>query len=108
MFTATFLERYAGSDPARLRELTWYFQSVLSRVNQGRVAKERVFAFLEKAAKAGEASAAVVADVLVRQSATAAIGDRARAVAILTRIHAAHPAIAMPLRVRPVEVRHGV
>jgi hypothetical protein len=108
MFTANFLERYVGSDPSRLRDLTWYFQSVLSRVNQGRVARERVFAFLEKAAAASEECAAAVAAILGRQSATAAIGDRGRAIAILTRIHAAYPAVAMPFRVRPVEVRHGV
>jgi predicted DNA-binding WGR domain protein len=108
MFTAAFLERYAGSDPDRLRELTWYFRSVLSRVNQGRVARERVFAFLEKVAGVSEGCAAVVAEILARQSATAAVGDRARAVAIMTRIHAAYPAVAMPLRVRPVEVRNGV
>jgi hypothetical protein len=108
MFAANFLERFAGTDPARLRGLTWYFQSVLSRVNQGRVAKERVFAFLERAAQAGADSAAVVAEILSRQSATIAMRDRARAIEILTRIHAAYPAVAMPLQVLPVEVRHGV
>jgi hypothetical protein len=108
MFAANFLERYAGTSAARLRELMHYFQSVLSRVNQGRVAKERVFNFLDKAATASEESAAVVAEILGRQSATVAIGDRARAIEILTRIHAAFPAVAMPLEVQPVEVRHGV
>jgi hypothetical protein len=108
MFAANFLERYAGDNPKRLGELTFYFQSVLSRVNQGRVARARVFAFLQKAARASQESAGVVAAILGRQSATAAVNDRARAIEILTEIHAAFPEVAMPLRVVPVEVRHGV
>jgi predicted DNA-binding WGR domain protein len=108
MFAANFLERYAGDNPERLRQLSFYFQSVLSRVNQGRIAKERVFRFLQKVAAAGEESARVVAEVLARQSATVSIRDRARAVEILTDIHARYPGIDLPLQVRPVEVRHGV
>jgi hypothetical protein len=108
MFAGNFLERYAGDNPGRLRELTFYFQSVLSRVNQGRVAKDRVLNFLQKVSQSSAESAAVVAEVLGRVSATAAVGDRARAVEILTGIHAAHPETAMPLRVLPVEVRRGV
>jgi len=108
MFAANFLERYASDNPDRLRDLTFYFLSVLSRVNQGRVAKARVFAFLQKAAQASQESARVVAVILGRQSATAAISDRARAIEILTEINAAYPEVAMSLRVVPVEVRHGV
>jgi hypothetical protein len=108
MFAANFLEQYAGTSTERLRQLGFYFHSVLSRVNQGRVAKERVLGFLEKAAEAGPDSARVVAEVLGRQSATIAIGDRARAIQILTRIHAAHPDVKVPLSIKPVEVRNGV
>jgi predicted DNA-binding WGR domain protein len=108
MFAANFLERYAGTNAERLRELTFYFLSVLSRVNQGRIARQRVFAFLDKAARASQENAAVVAEVLGRQSATAAVGDRARAIEILTNIHAMYPELGMPLRVLPVEVRRGV
>ena len=50
----------------------------------------------------------MVADIIGRQSATAAIRDKARAIEIMTRIHAAYPAVAMPLTVKPVEVRNGV
>jgi hypothetical protein len=81
---------------------------VLSRVNQGRVAKDRVLNFLQKVSQSSAESAAVVAEVLGRLSATVAVGDRARAIEILTGIQAAHPGVAMPLRVLPVEVRHGV
>ncbi len=108
MFAANFLERYVGDDPQRLRALAPYFQSVLARVNQGRVAKDRVLHFLQKVSQSSAECAAVVAEVLGRLSATVAVGDRARSIEILTGIHAAHPETAMPLRVLPVEVRHGV
>src|SRR5262249_4456441 len=108
MFAANFLERYAGDNPERLRELTFYFLSVLSRVNQGRVAKAGAVGFLAEVGQASQESASVVAAILGRQSATAAVSDRARAIEILTEIHAAFPEVAMPMRVVPVEVRHGV
>jgi hypothetical protein len=108
MFAANFLERYAGDNAGRLRELAPYFQSVLARVNQGRVAKDRVLNFLQKVSQSSVESAAVAAEVLGQLSATVAVGDRARAVEILTGIHAAHPETAMPLRVLPMEVRRGV
>jgi hypothetical protein len=108
MFAANFLERYAGDNPERLRELAFYFHSVLARVNQGRVAKDRVLNYIQKVSQSSVESAAVVAEVLGRLSATVAVGDRARAIEILTGIQTAHPEVAMPLRVLPVEVRHGV
>jgi len=108
MFATNFLDRYAADSPDRLRELTPYFISVLSRVNKGRVAKDRALAFLEReAVKSGE-SAQIVADILTRQSATCAIGDKARTIEIMVRIRAAYPGISLPLEVQPVEVRGGV
>ena len=41
-------------------------------------------------------------------SATAAVGDRARAVELMTFIHETYPAIGLPIRVRPAEVRRAV
>lgn len=108
VFATNYLERYATGLPDRLQQLTPYFVSVLSRVNKARVAKDRVLAFLEKEALESEAAANVVAEIVTRQSATCAIGDRARMVQIMVKIQATYPEIALPLEVRPVEVRHGV
>jgi hypothetical protein len=107
-FAGHFLDLFAADDPADVRRLRFYCAAVLSRVNRGRVAKERVFAFLERAAGSGEQAANAVAEVLARQSATAAIGDRARFLELMTWIHSAYPGIAQPIRVRPAEVRDGV
>jgi hypothetical protein len=107
-FASDFLDHVPASDPDEVRRLAFYCTSVLARVNRGRVAKQRVFAFLERAARAGEGSARVAAEIHARHSATAAVSHRARAIEILTFIHQAHPSIELPIRVRPAEVRHGV
>jgi hypothetical protein len=107
-FTTNFLDRYAADSPERLRELTPYFLSVLSRVNKGRVAKDRALAFLEREATKSEAAARTVAEILTRQSITCAIRDRARTIEIMNRLRTIYPHLPLPLTVRPVEVRSGV
>lgn len=107
-YAGQFLDRFAPDDPAHLRRLQFFCTAVLTRVNKGRVAKERAFAFLERAARSGPDAAAVVAEVLTPLSATAAVGDRARAVELMTFIHETYPAIDLPIRVRPAEVRRAV
>ena len=85
-----------------------YFVSVLSRVNKGRVAKDRVFRFLEHEAHTDEAAARIVSEILTCFSATSAIGDKATAIEIMAGIHARYPEIALPISVQPLEVRGGV
>ena len=108
LFASNFLERYASDSPERLRELEPYFVSVLSRVNKGRIAKDRVFAFLQAEALKSEQSARTVGEILTRQSVTAAIGDKANTIQMMLKIRAAYPAIPLPLEVEPVEARRGV
>ena len=91
-----------------MQELTPYFLSVLSRVNKGRVAKQRVLDFLQREATKSEAAAQTVAEILTRQSATGAIGDRARTIEIMNRLRTVYPDLPLPLTVRPVEARGGV
>jgi hypothetical protein len=107
-FAGGFLDQVPTDDPEKVQRLAFYCRSVLARVNQGRVAKEHVFAFLERAARAGEGPARMAAEILARHSATAAVSHRARAIEIMTFIHSAYPSIVLPIRVRTAEVRHGV
>ena len=76
-FAGHFLDRFAADNPSHVRRLQFFCTAVLTRVNKGRVAKERAFAFLDRAARSGPEAAAVVADVLAPLSATSAIADRA-------------------------------
>jgi predicted DNA-binding WGR domain protein len=108
IFVTNYLERYCGDSPERLRELSHYFTTVLSRVNQSRVAKARVLEFLTVEAQKSEAAARVVADILTRQSATVAIGQKAAAIEAMLAISRAYPEIPLPLNVKLAEVRRAV
>ncbi|MEG4320569.1 MULTISPECIES: WGR domain-containing protein [unclassified Microcoleus] len=106
LFATNYLESYAASNPEKLRELAPFLVAVLSRVNQGRVAKRRVFAFLDAEAQKSEAAAGIVADILTRQSATIAIADKAAAIETMLKIRRRYPQIDLPIQVKPVvEVR---
>ncbi len=106
VFATNFLSDYAADNVERLRDLQPYFISVLCQVNKGRVAKQRVFNFLEQEAEKSEAAARVVADILTRQSVTIAIGDKAKAIEIMLKIHNSYPEISLPISVKSVsEVR---
>jgi hypothetical protein len=107
-FVTNYLERYCAGSPERLRELSHYFTSVLSRVNQARVAKARVLQFLTVEAQKSEAAARIVADILTRQSATVAIGQKAAAIEAMLAISRAYPEIPLPLEVKFAEVRRAV
>ncbi|NJR25906.1 MAG: hypothetical protein HC786_29215 [Richelia sp. CSU_2_1] len=106
LFATNYLESYAANNPERLRELAPFFVSVLSRVNKGRVAKRRVFAFLDAEAAKSEESARIVAEILTRQSATIAIADKATAIQTMLKIRQFYPQLDLPIQVKPVaEVR---
>ncbi len=105
LFVTHYLERYAAGDAARLRELAPYFKRVLCGINRGRVAKKRIFDFLGREAAGGLEAAEVVADVLDGVSASISVESRAEAIGVLLSVHAAHPGIAVPIRVVEVEER---
>ncbi len=102
LFATNYLERYATNDAARLRELKPYFVSVLARVNRARVAKSRVMNFLSAEGQKSFEAAAVVAEILTRQSITMAIGDKAAALETMLTIRQAQPAIALPIQIHQV------
>jgi hypothetical protein len=105
VFASHYLESYAGSHPDRLQELQPYFVRVLAQVNRRRVAKQRIFAFLDSEATQSEAAATIVTDILTRQSVAVAIGDRARAIGTLLKIHQRFPHLDVPIQVKSVAVR---
>ncbi|MBD1925533.1 hypothetical protein H6F74_04425 [Trichocoleus sp. FACHB-90] len=107
MFATNYLENHALNNSERLRKLASYFVTVLSSVNRGRVAKKRIFAFLDSEAQKSEEAARIIAEILTRQSATMAIGDKASAVQIMLRIHKNYPQISLPIQVKSVsEIRN--
>ena len=107
-FATGYLETYAAGSPERLERLAPYFVRVLSLVNRARASKNRVLRFLESEALKSEAAARIAAEILARQSATIAVGDRAAMIETMLRIRRAFPAVAMPIQIKPAEVRTNV
>ncbi len=105
LFVTNYLESYASDSLENFAKLAPYFVRTLCLVNRGRIAKTRILNFLEseglKSAKAGK----IAADILARQSATVAIGDKARSIEMMLKIHRAFPEIDVPLKVKETQTR---
>jgi hypothetical protein len=105
LFATNYLERLAAGRPDKLAPLMPYFASVLSRVNQGRVAKQRVLTFLTTEGSRDALSATTVMPLLFRLAATISIEYRASALEAMMAIHRARPEAPLPIRIKPVRVR---
>lgn len=105
LFATNYLERFAAGRPDKLEALMPYFASVLSRVNQGRIAKQRVLRFLTAEGSRDALSANTVMPLLHRLAATISIEYRASALEAMMAIHRARPEAPLPVRVKPVPVR---
>lgn len=103
-FAAAWLEQHAAGQPDRIARLVPFIVSVLTRPNQGRVAKLRVLAFLDSQV-ADRACAEVIAPLVSELSLTIASSHRERYVALLTDLRRRHPDLATPLRIVPPEAR---
>ncbi|MFM2393930.1 MAG: hypothetical protein RLZZ546_1912, partial [Bacteroidota bacterium] len=97
-----YLDQYAKGNPEKLQELEMYFKSILSRVNKGRLSKNRIFAFLENEIHSSEKSAQFVARIIDDISALSSIEDKEKCINILTKIKQQYPAIDMHLQIENV------
>ncbi|MGB0848545.1 MAG: hypothetical protein ACPGSM_17575, partial [Thiolinea sp.] len=110
LFATEFLQDYAGDKPEVIRQLKSYFITVLSAVNRGRVAKDRVLDFL--LAEAGKHSkvAVLLSEILDRQSVTVAIQDKGEFIQAMLALSAQYPDLKLPLQTIAPPVRgvdHG-
>ena len=101
-FASDYLEAYASSHLDRIQTLVPYFRAVLGQVNRGRVAKDRVLAFLERESARSPEAAAVIAPLLAHHSATIAIGDKATLIEAMRDLQDAQPGLDLPLERVPV------
>jgi hypothetical protein len=88
-----------GTDLDKLKTLVPYFATVLSQVNRGKVAKERVIMLLRREAAKSHEAAAVLAPLLDRQSATAAITQKHPIIATMVDVHHLYPDVPLPISV---------
>jgi predicted DNA-binding WGR domain protein len=108
LFATHYLETYAGGNVERLLELNTYFLTVLSAVNQARVAKDRVAHFLLNEALKSKAAATLVAEIFDRQSVTNSIIDKATYIEGMLAIQQCYPDVALPIRVKPLVLKSRV
>lgn len=100
LFATNYLETYATGSLERLRQLEPYFLGVLSRVNRGRVAKARVFAFLTAEAERSPEAAQLVANLMTRQSLTMAIGDKAASIVAMVAVAGRFADTPLPITIK--------
>ena len=102
-FATNYLERYASDQPKNIEALEDYFTTILSSVNKSRVAKDRIFAFLHQEGMKSQEMANIIARIISRESATVAIGDKAKCIEILRDLELVWE-VETPLKVKKVEV----
>lgn len=95
-----YLTQYASGKIDVIVDLEHYFRSVLARVNKARVAKNRVFKFLENEAINNVDIASVVLPILDDMSAQSTVQDKATCIHILARIKNAYPHLDMHLSIK--------
>jgi hypothetical protein len=106
LLATDYLDEFATDNLDNLSQLKPYFNTLLSQVNKGRVAKNKVFDFLYSEAEKSESSARLIADILSRQSLTMAIGDKAKIIKMMMEIKKKYPNISLPVELKQVvEVR---
>ncbi len=105
LFATNYLERFAVNDAEKLKNLDYYFRSILTRVNKGRSSKSRIFSFLHQEALKSEASATVVSDILRDVSATVSIEDKATCITIMRSLQERFEGLYLPLKVVEFETR---
>ncbi|MBV8253789.1 MAG: hypothetical protein JO154_14365 [Chitinophaga sp.] len=86
IFATSYLTNYAAGNLDYIKSMEHYFRSVLTRVNKARVAKERIFAFLETESLKSAEAASFIGTIIADISATVAIGDKARCISIMRNI----------------------
>jgi len=100
LLVSGLLDHYL-TDVRSLEQLAPYLVTVLSQVNRGRVAKERVIAILRREATKSAAAAAVIAPILDRQSASIAITQKHPLIATMVDVKLQYPATELPITVVP-------
>jgi hypothetical protein len=103
-FATAYLENYATDNLNILQSLEYYFRTVLTRVNKARVAKNKVFDFLEKEALKSPEAATYIGRIIADISATVSIGDKARCITIMRNIQQQFD-VALPIQWHAIVVR---
>lgn len=100
VLVTNYLTKYASGRADVIADLDHYFRSVLTRVNKARVAKNRVFKFLENEALSNIDMASVILPIIDDISAQSTIQDKSTCIYILARIKNSYPHLDMHLSIK--------
>jgi hypothetical protein len=99
LLVSGLLEHHVAGDLERLRAIAPYLVTVLSQVNRGRVAKQRVMRLIAREATRSAQAAALLAPILDRQSATIAITQKHPLIATMVDVRQAFPDVPLPITI---------
>jgi hypothetical protein len=99
LLVSGLLEHHLQGDLARLEAIVPYLVTVLSQVNRGRIAKERVMTLVRREAQRTAEGARILAPLLDRQSATIAVTQKAPLIATMVEVHHVFPDVALPITI---------
>jgi len=99
LLVSGLLDHHLQGDLARLESLLPYLVTVLSQVNRGRIAKERVMTLVRSEAARTAEGARILAPLLDRQSATIAVSQKHPLIATMVEVHHVFPDIQLPITV---------
>jgi len=105
LLVSGLLARYARGNLRLIAQLLPCFTTILTQVNRGGVAKQRVLEFLRTEAVASADAAALLAPLLARQSLTNAVSHKGPLIATMVALHERYPEIAVPIASRPAPLR---
>jgi hypothetical protein len=97
LFVSQFLHQYAADNMENLAKLRHYFMTVLGKVNQARVTKDRVTGFLRTEALKSPEAARFVLDIYSRHAVTSAMVDKSASIEMLLSIGKRYPELDSPL-----------
>lgn len=97
LLVSGLLARHASGNLEMLERLIPCFLTILSQVNRGGVAKQRVLDFLRTEAVSSVEAATLLAPLLERQSLTQAVSHKGPLIATLVELHDRYPEVAVPI-----------
>jgi hypothetical protein len=112
LLVSGLLKRIARGNLGLLEQLLPCLGTVLSQVNRGGVAKQRVLEFLRQEAASSAEAATLLAPLLERQSLTSAVSHKQPLIATMVDVHERYPEVTVPIATVPVPLHvrgsHGV
>ncbi len=102
-FATNYLDDFAKDKSKNIKQLSEFFTTVLSNINKSRVAKKRIFEFLKKEGLKDNETAAIIAKIIARQSATMAIADKAKCIEIMRDLQERHKDLDLPIVIKTTE-----